>query len=287
MIIRLADPQDIEPALEVCLVNDHPGPLSPADRASILDHWYMLQANEPQGFWIAQDEATRQIVGIASAIRRDPQWILTNFYVLPAFHGQGIGKQLLARAFAIHQPGDRLLVHASTHPSAQSQYIQLGMYPLPYSIMFEGRPEQVVLPSELAVEESPPEPILPAVEVLDRQALGFTRGEYHRWWAKKGVYFLAKQADQIAGYFRVSPEGFIGPLVVSDPRYMIAVLDWAIARQQELSPDPHLVFVPGANQAAIVHLFARGYRFKEANLLLSSNAMPGLARVIFHDTDIL
>jgi hypothetical protein len=68
---------------------------------------------------------------------------------------------------------------------------------------------------------------------------------------------------------------------------MTAALDWAIFQQREISTDTHNIFVPGANRAAIAHLFSRGYRYQDLHLLLSSHPMPGLARVIFHDTDLL
>ena len=285
MIVRLAaNEQEIDQALDVCLVNEPS--VDPADRDAILDHWLMMHTYCPEGFWIAQEEASHQIIGVASAVRLPPQWILANFYVLPAYHGMGIGKKLLDKIFSIREGCNRLLVHASSHPSAQSLYIQLGMVPLPYSMMFKGQPHHEVTPATLTVEECPVAEILRTLNTLDQQALGFTRDSYHRWWAKKGNYFLVKQDDQVVAYFRVS-EGMIGPLVVSNERWMTAALDWAIVKQKEISSGPHEIFVPGVNTAAIGHLFARGYRFHDLNLLLSSHPMPGLARVIFHDTDLL
>jgi hypothetical protein len=41
------------------------------------------------------------------------------------------------------------------------------------------------------------------------------------------------------------------------------------------------------NKTAIAYLLNRGYRYLDFNLLLSSHPMPGLARVVFHDTDLL
>ena len=79
----------------------------------------------------------------------------------------------------------------------------------------------------------------------------------------------------------------IGPLVVSEERWMTAALEWAIVKQKEISSDPHEIFVPGVNRAAIAYLFTHGYRFHDLNLLLSNHPMPGLAQVIFHDTDLL
>jgi hypothetical protein len=171
-------------------------------------------------------------------------------------------------------------------------YLQLGMYPLPYSIMFKGSPQGGFPPPDLAVEHYPLGEILSTVNALDQGALGFTRAAYHAWWANHGKYYLLKHEDQVigyfrAGYFRAGSEAMIGPLVVSDAQWMTAALDWAILKQQEISPDAHELFVPGANRAAIAYLLARGYRIQDLNLLLSSHPMPGLAQVVFHDTDLL
>src|SRR5215471_9946863 len=131
MIIRTAtNEQDIAQALEIYAANEPPP--TPEYKADVLAHWLRLFADSPEGFWLAEDENTGQIVGVASAIQRPPQWLLSNFYVLPTYHGQGIGRLLLSRAFATYPNCDRFAVHASTHDSAQSLYIQFGMYPLPY-----------------------------------------------------------------------------------------------------------------------------------------------------------
>lgn len=286
MIYRTAASEgDVERAIQIYRV-DEPS-LDVAKIAAELAHWQWMRDSSPECFWIAEDEATGQIVGVASAVRRPPQWALANFYVLDAYKGQGIGKELMTRAYAAHQDCDRFLVHASEHPSAQRLYMQFGMYPLPYSIYFKGSVEGIVPPQALTVEECSVEAILPAINDLDQQALGFTRAQDHRWWAGFGSYFLLRNQNQPVGYFRAAPEGKIGPLVVSNERWMADALDCAILSQRDINAEPHEIFVPGANRSAIAHLLERGYRYAELNLLLSSHPMPGLALVTFHDTDLL
>jgi GNAT superfamily N-acetyltransferase len=286
MIIRpVGGAGDIEQALEVYLANE-----AAIDRAlseSIVAHWTVMRDDSPGGFWVAEDEEAGRIVGLVTAIRRPPQWILCNYYVLPGYQGQGLGKQLLAQAFSAQEGCDRYLVHASDNPSAQCLYLQSGMYPQPYSILFHGSSGRQDPPEDLIVKEYPVEDILPKLNNLDEAALGFIRPKDHRRWDKKGSHWLVEQDGQVLGYFRVSTDGLLGPLVVSDERWMGMVLEWAIHQQQEISDRPHEVFVPGANHAAIQHLLTRGYRFRELNLLMSSHPMPGLAKVIFHDMDFL
>ena len=285
MKIRLAaNESEIDQAIDSYLINEPSVP--PTERAAILEHWVMMFKNCPEGFWIAQNEEGK-IVGVATSITLPPQWILANFYVLPAYHGMGIGKKLLGKAFSNAGNCERFLVHASLHPSAQSLYIQHGMYPLSYSIVFKGRPDPAALPEALTVVERPLNEILRTLNAFDQQTLGFTRQPYHQIWAQSGHYFLVKYDDQMIGYFCVSAKRMIGPLVVSDEQWVKPALEWAIVKQNELSSEPHTIFVPGFNKAAIKYLSARGYQLNEFVSLMSSHPMPGLAQVIFHDTDLL
>src|SRR5512138_1376395 len=131
MLIRTAaDAQDVAKAFEVYWTNDHPGLEDVSTRETDLAHWIHTFAVCPEGFWIAEEEASGKIVGVASAVLRPPQWILTNFYVLPDAQGQGIGKQLIAQAYATRAESgavcERFLVHASEHAAAQGLYMQYG-----------------------------------------------------------------------------------------------------------------------------------------------------------------
>lgn len=287
MIFRTAaGQQDIAQALELYWVNE-PAAAAAEDHDAVLEHWLRMFAGSPDGFWIAEDEGAGRIVGVATALRRSPLWILANFYVHPAYQGQGIGKRLLSRAISTWEDCTRFLVHASTNPAAQGLYLHFGMRPLPYSILFKGIPAAKAQPPELTVQPYPVGDVLPALDDLDRQALGFTRPADHLRWGSLGTYYLVTEHDKTAGYFRVSPDGILGPLVVSGEAWIAPALDWAIVKQQAESAGEHEVFVPGANRAAITHLLARGYRFHEIDLLMSSHPMPGLARVVFHDMDFL
>ena len=287
MIIRnAANAQEIERAIETYWINDPPA--NSAQAASDLEHWLGLFEDWPDGFFIAVDDQSQQIIGVASAALHPPQWTLTNFFVHPDYHGQGIGRALFSQALAWNEGCTCYAVHASQHPSAQRLYMGAGMYPQPYSIVFKGAPD---VPTEakslLTAEPCSPIDELPMLNVLDQRAFGFAREIDHRWWAKNGSYFLIKSGDEIVGSFRGSSDGIIGPLVTSNAHWMPAALDLAIQEQMKLSDGEHTLFVPGANTAAIEYLLERGYHYVELELLLSSHPMPGLDKVIFHDTDRL
>lgn len=286
MIRSVANEQEIEQAIQNYWLNDPPA--NSADAANALEHWLGLYADWPDVFFIALNDVSRQIVGVASAAIHPPQWTLTNFYVHPDYHGQGIGRALFSRALAWHEGCTRFAVHASQHPSAQRLYMGAGMFPQPYSIVFKGRSS--LLPQierQLTAHACSPLNVLPALKALDRNAFGFTREIDHIWWAKHGSYFLVHWGNEPIGYFRVSPHGIIGPLVAIDAGWMADTLALAIRMLMGLSTAEHAIFVPGANTTAIACLLLHGYRCDALELLLSSEPMPRLANVIFHDTDRL
>lgn len=287
MIIRLAaNEQEIGQAIELYWADEPP--INESDKTSALAHWQDIFASCPEGFWVAEDEHTRQLVGVASALRRPPQWLLVNFYVLAAYHGQGIGRSLLAHAMTIREGCDRFAVHASRYASAQGLYMQFGMYPQPYSVLFRGSPRNLASPpSPLVAEASAVADIVSTLNAFDQQALGFTRAVDHQRWSERGTYFVVKVEGRVVGYFQVSSRGIIGPPVVSDTRWITGALDLAIRKQSDISADDHEILVPGANTTAIAHLLTRGYRYADLDLLMSSHPMPSLAQVVFHDMDFL
>jgi GNAT superfamily N-acetyltransferase len=287
MLIRAAaSEREIEQAIQNFWLNDPP--LDSTDAAGALEHWLGLFADWPDGFFMALDDVSQQIVGVASAAIHPPQWILTNFFVHPDYHGQGIGRALFSRALAWREGCTRFAVHASQHPSAQRLYMGAGMFPQPYSIVFKGR-STFPPPAErqLIAKSCPPLKALSTLNALDVNAFGFTREMDHAWWANHGSYFLANWGNEPIGYFRVSLDGIIGPLVVVEAGWMADTLALAIRVLMDLSTVEHTIFVPGVNTAAIAYLLLHGYRYDSLELLLSSEPMPNLANVIFHDTDRL
>src|SRR5262249_32289785 len=114
-------------------------PHSEADLEAEFHHAWGFYQSTPEGFVIAEDDETGRIIGVAAAGRRPPQWILTNFFVDPAYQGRGIGRKILTQAFAVNQDCTRRCLHASTDPAAQALYMKFWLTPQPYSINFKGR----------------------------------------------------------------------------------------------------------------------------------------------------
>lgn len=90
------------------------------------------------------------------------------------------------------------------------------------------------------------------------------------------------------GYFKVTDDGHIGPLLVTQPIFMAEAIDLALLATQERIKRPNQrLLVPGDNSTAIQRLLNYGYHFDGIELLLSSHPLPHLSQVIFHDTDLL
>jgi GNAT superfamily N-acetyltransferase len=252
-------------------------------------HWLHVYESAPEGFIVAEDDEKGQIVGVAAAVRRPPQWILANFYVDPAYQGRGIGRRLLERAFTVREGCDRFCVHASSEPAAQTLYMKFGMYPQPYSIIFKGQMKHNIgKPKHVNIEKVEVHDDIQDINRIDQQVFGFERAVDHLRWALDSQYYLArtKDARDPFGYFCVADWGQIGPAVTAQPRWRMALLDMALMAAKELA-DKQSLFIPGANTVVIERLLAYGFRYEDFNMFLSSVPIPGLAQVMFHDTDFL
>jgi GNAT superfamily N-acetyltransferase len=291
------DESDVRQALELYIADENRELGLTREQRSSLEiedefrHWMGIYRSTPEGFMVARDN--RKIIGVAAVALRPPQWMLTNFFVDPQYHGQGVGRELFRRALVMRHSATRFCLHASTHPNAQMLYLKSGLYPRPHStwLQLEGERVQKLEISEstdlISSREALPE-VLDRVNTWDRQLIGFEREVDHLWWSTTSDYYLLTQRNTDVGYFKISNNGHIGPLVVKYPELMPAALDLALlaAKKQTLSSRQRLL-IPGENSVALHWLLNYGYRFDGVELLLSSEPLPYLSHIIFHDTDLL
>jgi GNAT superfamily N-acetyltransferase len=183
-----------------------------------------LRSAPASSFWLAEEMprfGKARIVGYAHSIVRDGVWCLTEFFVLPTHHRQGIGRALLSRCL---EDGDRFgadtrLVLASQHPSADALYIRkAGCFPrLPMFLLSGPAANLQMLPAESvtrihdqvlpgdaprpaawtsgfaadSLSELTAAPILLTPDVqerlnsLDRDIVGYTRAPEHRLWVSE------------------------------------------------------------------------------------------------------
>ena len=181
---------------------------------------YHLQNTACSSFWLAEEKqrfTSPRVVGYARSVVREGVWCLTEFFVLPGHHRQGIGGALLAccmeegDAFGV----DTRLVLASQHPAADSLYVRkLGCYPRLPMVMLVGSLSRLHPPTGEApkiVETTLPfvdpvmsrqaaqtvgeilraEPLIltpevtEAIDALDRRIVGYARPQEHAFWARE------------------------------------------------------------------------------------------------------
>lgn len=171
--------------------------------------------------WVAEEKplfGSTRIVGYARSVVRDNVWSLTEFFVLPGHHKQGIGADLLSHSIedGKQQGAVDSLVLASLHPGANSLYIRkLGCLPRLPMLLMAGSLDKLLVedsqscyiqdftrPGEFPLLEEQPsgtdgdvilraEPIVLTDEVqeafaeLDREIVGYARPEEHALWAKE------------------------------------------------------------------------------------------------------
>jgi GNAT superfamily N-acetyltransferase len=177
-----------------------------------------LQTTADSSFWLAEEKqrfTSARVVGYARSVVREGVWSLTEFFVLPGHHRQGIGGSLLARCCedGENSGANTRLILASQHAGADSLYVRkLDCYPRLPMMMLVGplgrlRPPEAggraivdtLLPS-VGPAQSPrmavavgeflrAEPLLLTPDVvdslnaLDRAVVGYARPLEHQFWA--------------------------------------------------------------------------------------------------------
>ena len=122
-------------------------------------------------FWLAEETprfGKARPVGYAHSITRDRVWCLTEFFVLPTHHRQGIGRALLSRCLVDGDAAgaDTRLVLASPHASADALYMRrAGCFPRVPMLLLSGPAANLqMLPPDIQVTIA--DAILPSTSVL-------------------------------------------------------------------------------------------------------------------------
>ena len=225
-------------------------------RRPLFDHL----AATGDAWWIAEDEVTGSAIGYARSIRRDGVRELTEFFVLPETQSGGVGRELLARAFAADGARHRAIV-ATLDPRAIARYLRTGLDARVAVIGLHGVPRPVTVATDL--EREPIDPDSPPIEELariDREILGFRRDPDHAWLTTQRSGWLYRRGGQAVGYgYHPSRPAWGGPyaaLAAADLPALLADGESAAAANghDEVTFDLPLTARPGLD-----HLLGRGF----------------------------
>ncbi|HZT40737.1 MAG TPA: GNAT family N-acetyltransferase [Chthonomonadaceae bacterium] len=215
-----------------------------------------LRTAPDTSFWIAEDTpllGAPRVIGYARSVVRDTVWSLTEFFVLPGHHRQGIGSALLERCLAdgAAAGAETRMVLASQHPGADSLYVRkAGCFPRIPMLLLSGplislcsarqhfmpiEDAALTLPGVISNQSSSQlraEPLVrtpeiaAALDALDREIVGYARSQEHDFWEQamggpNGTARLFRRSaslgdGEIAGYAYIGATSS-GPVLARDP----------------------------------------------------------------------
>ena len=233
---------------------------------------YTYLAGAAAEWWVAEDVATRQIVGYARSLQRGGLFELTELFVRPEIQSKGVGRALLGRAFPSDRGEVRSII-ATTDVRAMSRYFAAGtaaQFPL---LTLSGVPADAGAPTTLEVVrlDATQGEDLTEVARIESLVLGFPRGDAElRWIMTRRAGFLYRRGGRAVGYAFVGTGG-AGPVAALELDDVPALLLDVERRASVLGMDRLNVQVPGVNARAVRHLTERGFQIDAwVNLLMSN-----------------
>jgi len=233
-------------------------------------------ADDPAGLWVAEEDG--EIVGFAWSWVCAELWFLAQLFVSPDRQSDGIGNQLISKAFAHAQmrgASIRALITFAFNNVSQGLYIRHGLFPrcpvYMVSVSRDRLASQLAEPKLHLDSLSDNTAAFEDLMLIDRYALGVSREKHHRYLlddrATSG--FTIRDANECVGYVYIS-DGHIGPLAVSRPAVMGAAFATALSFAAQ-SKFPNIsAFLPGASEPALKTAMDHGMRISFPMLLMST-----------------
>jgi GNAT superfamily N-acetyltransferase len=295
---RPARPDEIAACAEIwrTSINDYIVPLGqheiPPETNPVTRLFTHLQATDPDRFVVATaplgsdgsgGATAERVVAFASAIVRDRLWYLSMLFVLPAYQGGGVGRELLAHVLPTDGEMARATATDSAQPISNALYATYGMAPRLPLLNLTGLPDRPAafgaLPSGVAavafeeIAVGPPDgpghrDLVGAIDGLDRELLGVTHPQDHRYLRTEGRrgWLYRGRDGQPVGYGYASEAGRLGPVAVRDPDLLAPIvghLSSAVTPRGAFA-----IWVGGAADRALAPLLAAGFRLEPFPVLI-------------------
>lgn len=227
-------------------------------------HRHLLDQDGDRFFVATDGEA---IVGFTAALARRDTWFFSDLFILPEYQGQGIGRELLERAWE-GSFARRLTITDSFQPHSNTLYARRGLLPATPILHLGGRP--TAEPPDGLVPYDPNPTVLAALDLI---AYGFDRApDHHFWHEQKGPPIVWLLRREPVGYAYSAPSGLIGPLAACDEVAAGLILRAELARR---TGEETMLFVPGTSRSLVSTALDGGLRFiRPPGLLLLSEGCP-------------
>lgn len=207
-------------------------------------------------YWVA--ERAGEIVGYARSILDDGVRELTEFFVSPTAQTNGVGRELLSRAFPADESITRCII-ATGDARAQARYLKSGVYPRFVIYELNRVPQVVPVPAELEIElMTLNDETLALLGEIDAQIVGHRRDSQHRWLLADRPGYLYRVGGQLIGYGYVGKDDQ-GPFALRDPQWFPAVLAHAETETARQGGEEITVVLPSINEVALQYCLGRGY----------------------------
>jgi GNAT superfamily N-acetyltransferase len=260
MLTRRMTDADAEGVRRVALETGQPPEGSAADpayRSHVRSRGYVAVAVDDAG----------SIVGYSAAVPIGDASLLTDLFVDPLRHGEGIGRSLLD---AVWPPGDRVtprLTFSSQHRHALSLYLRTGLAPIWPLLYLSGSPRQAADagPAGASLEV---ERVSPAVAAAaERDLTGVDRAADYEYLTRGDPAggLLVLDRCEVVGAAVVRP-GHVEHLVCADTDLAAPVL---IAALGGLADSEIRVCLPGPHPAVPV-LLDRWFRISDFDLYMAT-----------------
>ncbi len=226
-------------------------------------------AESASQFWVAEKDG--EIIAYARSIEHDGLQELTEFFVSPQQQSAGVGGELLSHAFPQSDARYRTII-ATLDERALYRYMKLGVYgrfPVKY---FYRKAEKVDVETDLQIEPMQLESHLEAINKIDQEILGHTRGHLHRWIAVSRDGFVYRRNGEVVGYGYVGSGH--GPFAVLDENDFPAVLAHAESLMAEKGKD-FGAEAPLHNAKAVQFFIERKYQIDSFSAIFMSNVPFG------------
>ncbi|MBI3165306.1 MAG: GNAT family N-acetyltransferase [Chloroflexi bacterium] len=264
-----------------------PTPEETRERYAYYDDFISHLFETVDQFWVA--EADGVMVGLARSILRDGVRQLTEFFVLQEFQSQGIGRQLLEKAFPSEGAKNRIIC-ASSNMNAIGRYLKAGLRSRTTIHEWTCKPQLVSVETDLTLQriEDTPQDIA-ILNEIDRDVIGYARAADHHWFLKdrRGDFYL--RDGRVVGYSYFGNRA--GPIAMLEERDFpaaIAHVESGMTQTVDDVYDEVILCIPMTNHAALGYVLGRGYKITPFfEYFLTEKPLGRLENYIFTDPIII